>query len=299
MTVTTRSQFGRMLIPAISSIIGQSYADYPEMYKEIMDVRSSSGETEELLVMSGLGLFRPVAEGGHFDADRMQQLYSIVFRHAKYGKILAVTQEMIDDGKAVGLIEKQAKELKRNYIETKNKICFDILNNGQTGTGPDGVALLSASHVTSNGNLSNLAATPSALSELALEQCVTELRNMRNDRGIRITVRPKKLVVPAAEWANASRILDSMGRPSSMDNDLNVLKKMNIFPDLVVADHLTDTQDFFIITDVPDGLIMFERKALMIDSEPVFERELLQFKASGRFGVGYGDWRSVFANIVP
>jgi hypothetical protein len=77
------------------------------------------------------------------------------------------------------------------------------------------------------------------------------------------------------------------------------LKKANIFPDVIVADHLTDTQDFFIITDVPDGLLMFERKALTIDSEPVFERELLQFKASGRFAVGYGDWRSVFANIVP
>ncbi len=299
MTITTRSQFGRMLIPAISTIIGQSYAEYPEAYKEIMDVRMSSGETEELLVLSGLGLFRPVSEGGNFDADRMQQLYSIGFRHAKYGKMLAVTQEMIDDGKAVNILERQAKELRRNYIETKNKVCFDILNNGQSGTGPDGVSLFSASHPTSNGNASNLASTPSALSELALEQIVTQLRDMRNDRGVRISVRPKKLVVPSAEWANASRILDSMGRPGSMDNDLNVLKAKSIFPDLCVADHLTDTQDFFVITDVPDGLIMFERKALSIDSEPVFERELLQFKASGRFAVGYGDWRAIMANIVP
>lgn len=292
----SRAEFARFMVPAISVILGDSYKDYPEVYKQIFDVRSSAGATEELLVMSGLGLLEPVAEGGDISNDRMQQLFSINFHHAKYGKMLSVTQELIDDGKAVAVMERQARGFKKAALETKNKVAIDILNNSTTNNGYDGVPLVSTSHPTSAGNGSNRKAVDADLSESALEQCYIEMADIRDDRGLRLQVMPKKLVIPRNSVFAATRILESSDRSGTSDNDVNALRVNRIIPEVVVVDHLTDPNAYHIITDVEDGLIMYNRKELSIDSEPHFTNDAVQFRALMRFSVGWGDWRSVFAS---
>lgn len=292
----SRAEWARLLVPAVSTILGGSYTDYPEVYKQVFDVRQSDQATEELLVMSGLGLLEAVAEGGQFANDRMRQLYSINFSHAKYGKMLSITQEMLDDGKAVKILEKQAKGLKRSAMETKNKVAMDILNNSTTNTGADGVSLISASHPSSAGNQSNRLAVDADLSEASIEQSFIEMASILDDRGVRIQVMPKKLIVPRSLCFEAARILESDGRVGTSNNDINALKMKKVIDQVVVIDHLTSADAYHFITNVDDGLIMYERKALGIDSEPHFAADAIQFRASMRFSVGWGDWRGVFGS---
>lgn len=292
----SRAEWARLLVPTVETFLGQSYMDYPEVYKQIFDVRKSDQAVEELLVTSGLGLLEPVAEGGSIANDRLRQLYSINFAHAKYGKMLSVTQELIDDGKHLKILEMQAKEFKRAALETKNKVAIDILNNSTTTLGADGVSLLSTAHPSSAGNVSNRKAIDADLSEAAIEQCYIEMADIRNDRGVRIQVMPKKLIVPRASCFEAARILESDGRVGTSDNDLNALRAKKIISEIVVLDHLTDTDAFYFTTNVEDGLIMFERKDLSIDSEPHFAHDAIQFKALMRFSVGWGDFRGVFGS---
>jgi len=292
----SRADWARMLVPAVNTVLGDSYADYPEVYKQVFNVRQSDQAVEELLVMSGIGLLEAVAEGGSISNDRMRQLYSINFAHAKYGKMLSITQEMLDDGKAVKILEKQARALKRAAMETKNKVAIDILNNSTSTLGADGVALLSIAHPSSAGNQSNRLAVDADLSEASIEQSYIEMADIRDDRGVRIQVMPKKLIVPRALCFEAARILESDGRASTSDNDINALKMKKIISEVVVVDHLTDTDAYHFITNVDDGLIMFERKALGVDSEPHFAHDAIQFRALMRFSVGWGDWRGVFGS---
>lgn len=296
MSTLSRAEFARFMVPAVSVILGDSYKDYPEVYKQIFDVRNSVGASEELLVMSGLGLLEPVAEGGEIAADRMQQLMSVHFHHAKYGKMLSVTQELIDDGKAVNVMERQARGFKKAALETKNKVAIDILNNSTANNGYDGVPLVSTSHPTSAGNSSNRKAVDADLSESALEQCYIEMADIRDDRGLRIQVMPKKLIIPRNSVFAATRILESDGRSGSADNDINALRVNRVIPEVVVIDHLTDTNAYHFVTNVDDGLIMYNRKDLSIDSEPHFTHDAVQFKATMRFSVGWGDWRGVFGS---
>lgn len=291
----SRGDWSRILVPAVSTILGQ-YDDYPETYKEVFDVRQTSQAVEELLVMSGVGLLEPVAEGGSIANDRMRQLYSINFTPAKYGKMLSITQEMLDDGKALGVLEKQARELKKAYVGTINKVCFDILNNSTTTTLSDGVSLLSTAHPSSAGSQSNRLAVDADLSEASIEQSIIEMRSITNDRGIRIQVMPKKLVVPRASMFESARILDSDGRKGTSDNDLNVLKSKKVITETVVVDHIDDADSFYFVTNVDDGLIVFQRKPLSIDNEPHFAHDAIQWRALTRFAVGVGDWRSVFGS---
>ncbi len=292
----SRGDWARLLVPAVSVILGDSYQDMPEVYKDVFDVRQSNQAVEELLVMSGLGLLEPVAEGGSIPNDRMRQLYSINFAHAKYGKMLSITQEMIDDGKAASILERQARGLKRASVETKNKVCFDIINNATVTNGADGVPLLSLSHPTSAGVQSNRLAVDADLSEASIEQSYIEMRNIRDDRGVRIQVMPKKLIVPRASMFEAARILESDGRKGTADNDLNVLKTRKVITETVVVDHIEDTDAFFFTTNVDDGLIVYDRKPLAVDDEPHFAADAIQFRALTRYSVGWGDWRGFFGS---
>ncbi len=292
----SRAEFARLLVPAINTIIGDSYEAYPEVYKQVFDVRQSDQAIEELLIISGLGLMENISEGGVSPSDRMRQLLSVNFAHAKYGKMLSVTQEMIDDGKAVKIVARQAKEFKKSAMETKNKVAIDILNNATVTNLADGVPLVSISHPSSAGNQSNRLAVDADLSEASIEQAYIEMRDIRDDRGVRIQVMPKKLVVPRALCFEVDRILESDKRYATADNDANVLKMRRIIDEVVVVDHITDADAYYFLTNVSDGLIMFERQALTIDSEPHFAADAIQFKAKMRFSVGVGDWRGVFAS---
>lgn len=292
----SRADWARLLVPAVSVILGDKYENYPEVYKDVFEMRQSTQAREELLVMSGIGLLEPVAEGGSISDDRMRQLYSINFSHAKYGKMLSITQEMIDDGKAASILERQARALKRASVETRNKVAIDILNNATVTNGADGVPLLSTAHVTSAGNQSNRLAVDADLSEASIEQSYIEMRSIKDDRGVRIQVMPKKLIVPRASMFEAARILESDSRVGTADNDLNALKTKKVIGEVVVLDHLEDTDAFFFTTNVDDGLIMFERKGLSVDSEPHFAHDAVQFRALERYSVGWGDWRGVFGS---
>lgn len=292
----SRGDWSRLLVPAVSVILGGTYDRYPEVYKDVFEVRQSTGASEELLVMSGVGLLEPVAEGGSIPNDRMRQLYSINFTHAKYGKMLSITQEMLDDGKAVSILEKQARELKKASVETRNKVAIDILNNATVTNGADGVPLMSTAHPTSAGTQSNRLAVDADLSEASIEQSYIEMRSIKDDRGVRIQVMPKKLIVPRASMFEAARILESDGRKGTADNDLNALKARKVITDIVVLDHIEDSDAFYFTTNVDDGLLMFERKALSVDNEPHFAHDAIQFRALERYSVGWGDWRGFFGS---
>lgn len=295
----TTGSFLKALKPQVQAWFGDMYKDYPSLYKEIFEVISSDDAFEEDVLLSGLGLGKIKPQGAAASFDDMQQGYTKRYDHVMYANGFVITREMIEDGKAPARAERFTKSLKRGMLQTLDVVTSNHLNRAfdSTYTGGDGIELSAANHPTLGADLRNELSTTADLSEASLEQAIIDMMDFRDNRGLRMMARPRKLIVPTAEAFNAERLLKSNLRPDSANNDLNAVKNMGLMPEgILVNPYLTDTDAFFILTDVPDGLKFIERTSLRVEDDNEFDTMNAKFLASIRFISGWTDPRGIFCS---
>lgn len=299
MSIITTSSFQKDLVPLVNKWFGE-YPEWDPLYSKIFEVTAPSDRNyEEDALVSGMGLavVKPEAQGIRYDSAR--QVYTPRYTHTVYGLGFIITEEQMDDGIAFKNAKKFTQMLKRSCMQTREIVVHQILNrattSGYTMENGDGVVLASASHPTRNGNVSNLPSNPVDISEAALEQAAIDIGNMKDDRGLRIMLRPRKIVANIAQEFEIKRILNSQGRVSTADNDPNVIRADSTFPEgLVVTPYLTDTDAWIVLTNCPDGLKYMDRKAMAIKSDNDFDTDNAKFKAQLRFSAGWTDFRQVY-----
>jgi hypothetical protein len=294
--VITTGNHPKALWPGINAWFGASYKEHPEEFREIFAVEKSSKNYEEEVALSGFGLAAIKAEGAAVSYDSETQGFTKRYSHTVYGLGYVVTREEMDDGQYEAVSKRRAKRLAFSMRQTKEIVAANVLNRAETSgyNGGDGVVLLSTSHTSTAGNWSNKLATAADLSEASLEDMVIQISQALDDRGKNIAIRPKKLVIPVNLMFEAKRILKTEGRVGTADNDLNALKGMF---DFTVNHYLTDTDAWFMLTDAPDGLKMFERRALEFKTDDDFDSENARAKSTMRFSVGWSDPRGVYGSL--
>ena len=207
----------------------------------------------------------------------------------------SITEEAIEDNLYDSLSARYTKALARSMSTTKEIKAANVLNNATSTAGGDGVSLLNTSHPTQNGTQSNTLATAADLSETSLESILINIADMKDDRGLRIAAQGTMLIIPTAYTFVAERLLESQLRTGTADNDLNAIKSGGYLPQgYHVMRRLTDADQFFIKTDVPDGLKMFQRSPMKKGMEGDFETGNVRYKVRERYSFGFTDWRGIF-----
>lgn len=298
MPINTGS-FAKDLWPGVNAWYGEKYAEYPVEHLDIFDKNTSGRAFEEDVGAAMFGLAPVKSEGSAISYDSAEQAFIDRYTHVTYALGFIVTQEMHDDGISMTVALRRASALAFSLRQTAETVGSNILNRAfnSSYTYGDGVELCSTAHVNqSGGTWRNELATATDLNEASIEQACIDIADFKNDRGLKIAVRPKKLVIPKELVFEAQRILESSLRPGVMDNDLNALKSLGMIPDIVVNHYLTDTDAFFIKTDCPDGMKYFERKTPSFNTENDFDTTNAKFKASFRGSWGCTDKRSIFGS---
>jgi hypothetical protein len=289
--------FPQDLRPGIRMWFGSAYKLYDTKYDKILDVKVPDDRAyEEDVMMNTFGLAQVKTQGAPVEYDTSNQFYSTRYDHIQYGLGFVITQEMMDDGIALKLGEVFSKAMKQSMLRSREIIGANVYVNGFSSSylmqGGDGVALFSASHPTSAGNLSNVPSAPASLSEAALEQAVVDIMNYKDNRGQLIMTKPDKLIVPLALQFTAARILDSVLQSNTANNNINALRDLGMIPGgVVVNPYLTSASNWFIKTDEP-GLNFFNRKDITLSDDNEFDTENGKFKALMRLSVGWSDWRA-------
>lgn len=294
------SNFAKALWPGVQSWYGMEYNQYAEECKEIFETRSSRKAYEEVVGTSAFGLASVKPEGGGVSYDTARQGFTNRFTHVTYGLGFIITKEMVEDDQYDVIAQARSKALAKSMRITKETVAANVLNRADTAgyTGGDGQTLLSAAHPhVAGGSFSNQLATAADLSEAALEQACIDLGKFEDDRGLRIAVKPQKLILPVDLQFEAERILRTDDRVATADNDLNALKSLGKIPQGFRINHyLTDSDAWFIKTDCGDGMLNFERRSDDFTMDNDFDTDNAKYKATGRYSFGWADPRGIFGS---
>ena len=299
MGVITSSSFAKALWPGVNAWYGKAYKDYPEEWSALFEKHTSKKAYEEDVGLSSFGLASQKAEGAPISYDSERQGFTTRYNHVVYALGFIITREIYEDDQYDVVGKRKANGLARSMRQTKEIIGANIFNRAATVgyTGGDGVVLLSASHPNVAGGLwSNTPSTQVDLSEAALEQAAIDIAAFRDDRGLLIAAKPKKLVIAPSNQFEAKRILGTDGRVGTDLNDVNAIKTMGIIPSVVVNHYLTNADDWFILTDVQDGMKYFERRGDAFEMDNDFDTENAKFKATARYSFGWTDPRCVYGS---
>lgn len=297
MSVINSGTFAKALWPGVNKWYGEAYNDYQPQWTPIFTKESSNKAWEEDVGLSGFGYAVVKPEGGGISYDTVAQGFTTRYSHVVYGLGFIVTREAYEDDQYGIVAKKRAKALARSMRLTKDVIAANILNRAFTSTyaGGDGKELCATDHPNvTGGTWSNELAVPANLSEAALEQMNIDIMKFTDDRGLKIAVRPKQLIIPPDLVFEAERILKTEGRVGTANNDLNALKTMGKVNKIVVNQYLTSTTAYFLQTDVQDGLKYFERRADSFDMDNEFDTENAKYKATSRFSFGWTDPRCIY-----
>lgn len=296
MTIT-RSTMPDLLWPGIQAIFGQGYDKLDKEYTRIFDVRKSTKAYEKVTEATGLGLAAVKPEGGSITYDTPGQGPSSVFTHVTYGLGYVITREAMEDNQYEEVATANAMALPWSMLVTKEIVHANILNRAFNASyvGGDGKELVSNAHPTANGTQSNLL-TAADLSESALEDALTSIATAKNSAGLPIAVRAVRLIVGPNQIFNATRILESDMRVGSADNDVNAIKTLGLVPEIVVNHYLDDPDAWFLQTNVPNGLISYQRRKLDLENDTDFDTENRKHKATERYSAGWGDFRAIYGN---
>lgn len=300
MGVITSGSFAKLLWPGINSIYGKSYKDYPEEWSALFEKNTSKKAYEEDVGVSSFGLASAKTEGAPISYDSERQGFTTRYNHVVYALGFVITREIYEDDQYDVVGKRKAQGLARSMRQTKEIIGANVFNRATTAgyTGGDGVVLLSTAHLNvAGGTWSNKPATDVDLSEAALEQAAIDIAAFRDDRGLLIAAKPKKLVIAPSNQFEAKRILGTDGRVGTDLNDVNAIKTMGIIPSVVVNHYLTNADDWFIITDVNDGFKYFERRGDAFEMDNDFDTENAKFKATARYSFGWTDPRCVYGSV--
>ena len=294
--VITTGNHPKALWPGMHAFFGATYKEHPEEFREIFDIEKSSKNYEEDTKLTGFGMAPVKAEGSAVSYDSESQGYTKRYRHVAYALGYVVTQEELDDNMYEQVSRRRIKRLAFSMRQTKETVAANVLNRATTSgyTGGDGKVLLATDHTSLNGSFSNKLSTAADFSEASLEDLLIQISNATNERGHKIALRAKKIIYPTALQFEVSRVLKSEYRPGSADNDINAVKMVGLTP--VMNHYLTDTDAWFVKTDCPNGLTMFERKPLEFTTDSDFDTDNAKAKAYMRFSLGWTDPLSIFGS---
>jgi len=297
----SRAQLLKELLPGLNALFGLQYATYGEEHKEIYETEKSERSFEEETKLSGFSAAPVKNEGSAIAYDNAQEAFTARYNHETIALGFSITEEAVEDNLYDSLSARYTKGLARAMAYTKQVKAASILNNGFTGgvyAGGDGVALFSTSHpLISGGTNSNRPSTNSDLNETSLENAVIQIAAWTDERGLLIAAKPRKLVVPPALQFVATRLLETNLRVGTADNDINALKNNGSIPEGYTINHyLTDTNAWFLCTDVPNGLKHFERMALTTGMDGDFDTGNVRYKARERYSFGFSDPLGVFGS---
>jgi len=296
----SRAQLVKELEPGLNALFGLEYKRYENQHAEIYAQESSDRAFEEEVMLSGFANADVKAEGQGINYDEAQETFTARYTNETIALAFAITEEAIEDNLYDRIASRYTKALARSMSNAKEVKSVNPLINGLPGgsfnTG-DGVTLLNASHPTIAGTFSNTLATAADLNETSLEQSVIDIAAMTDERGLRIAARPTKMIIPSALQFTAERLMKSQGRVGTADNDINAIKSMGSIPQgYRVNNFLTDTDAFYIITDVPNGMKMFNRAPLTTAMEGDFDTGNVRYKARERYSFGCSDPRGIFSS---
>ena len=296
----TSSNFAKLLWPGINSIYGKAYSEHSVEYTDLFDEYKSNKAFEEDLGVTSFGLAQVKDEGGSISYDDESQAFLTRYNHVVYGLGFVITREMVEDDQYGVVGDRRSRSLAFSMRQTKETIAANVYNRGfnSSYTGGDGKEMLATDHVNhTGGTWANELATAADLSEASLEQACIDIMKLTNDRGLKISVMPQSLIIPSDLVFEAERILKSPYRSGTADNDLNALKQMGKFPGGVKVNHyLTDSDAWFIRTNVQDGLKCFNRRAMGFAIDNDFDTENAKFKATERYAFGWTDPRAIFGS---
>jgi len=303
MGVISTSNFAKDLVPGVRTWFGTKYKEYPIEYKEIFEVAKSSRAYEEEAGVTGFGLAAIKTEGSGIAYDSQEQGFVNRYVNITYGLGFIITREMYEDGIAVTVALRRANALAFSIRQTKEIVGANILNRAfnssyTMGANSDGKELCATDHPNkSGGTWRNELETAADLSEEALEQACIDIAGLKTDRGLTIAIMPQKLIIPPTLEFEAMRILESLGQSGTANNDINALKASKKFPKGIAVNHyLTDSNNWFIQTNCPDGMKYMERRADAFGTENDFDTENAKFKATFRGSFGWTDPRGIFGS---
>jgi hypothetical protein len=296
----SRAQLLKELLPGLNALFGLEYSRYGEEHKEIYEVETSERSFEEETKLSGFSAAPVKAEGQAIAYDNAQEAFTARYNHETIALGFSITEEAIEDNLYDSLSARYTKGLARAMSYTKQVKAASVLNNGFSAAYPggDGVALFSTAHPLVNGETnSNRPATQADLNETSLENAVIQIAAWTDERGLLIAARPRKLVIPPALQFVATRLLETELRVGTNNNDVNAIKNNGSIPEGYCINHfLTDTNAWFLTTDVPNGLKHFVRTPLANSMDGDFDTGNVRYKARERYSFGWSDPLGVFGS---
>jgi len=296
----SRAQLLKELLPGLNALFGLEYARYGEEHKEIFETETSERSFEEETKLSGFSAAPVKNEGSAIAYDNAQEVFTARYTHETIALGFSLTEEAIEDNLYDSLSSRYTKALARAMAYTKQTKAAAVLNNGFSSTYPggDGVALFSTQHpLVSGGYNSNTPSTPADLNETSLEAAVIQIAGWTDERGLLIAAKPRKLVVPPALMFVATRLLETELRVATADNDINAIKNNGSIPEGYTVNHfLTDTNAWFLTTDVPNGLKHFVRTPMATSMDGDFDTGNVRYKARERYSFGWSDPLGMFGS---
>jgi hypothetical protein len=297
----SRAQLVKELEPGLNALFGLEYKRYDQEHKEIYAEESSDRAFEEEVMLSGFANADVKGEGQGVSYDEAQETFTARYTMETIALAFAITEEAMEDNLYDRLSSRYTKALARSMANAKQVKAVVPLNNGLPGVATfltgDGVSLINASHPTISGTFSNTLSTAADLNETSLEQSLIDIAAFTDERGLKIAARGMKMVLHSNQQFTAERLMKSPGRVGTADNDINALKNMGMLPQGFVVNHyLSDTDAFYIITDVPNGMKYFNRAPLKTAMEGDFDTGNVRYKARERYVFGCSDPRGIYAS---
>ena len=294
-----RAQLAKELEPGLNALFGLEYAQYENQHAEIFDTENSDRAFEEEVMLSGFASASVKPEGSSVNFDTATESFTARYSHETVALAFQITEEAVEDNLYDKVSTRYTKALARSMAHTKQVKAANVLNNAfdSSFTGGDGKELCATDHSTTSGNQKNELSTAADLNETSLEQAMIDIAAFADDRGLKVAAKARKMIIPSALQFTAERLMKSAGRTGTADNDINAVKSMGMIPEgYVVNNYLTDTDAFFIKTDVPNGMKHFQRAAVATSMEGDFETGNVKYKARERYSFGFSDWRGIFGS---
>jgi len=295
----SRSQLVKELEPGLNALFGLEYKNYANEHAEIFSSENSDRAFEEEVMLSGFGNASVKPEGQSVNYDAAQETFTARYTHETLALAFSITEEAIEDNLYDRLASRYTKALARSMANSKQVKAANVLNRAfnSSYTGGDGLELCSTAHVIVAGTEQNELSTAADLNETSLEQAMIDIAALTDERGLKIAAKGMKLIIPSALQFTAERLMKSVGRTGTADNDINAVASMGMVPQgYVVNNFLTDTDAFFLKTDAPNGLKMFTRSPIRTAMEGDFDTGNVRYKARERYSFGFSDWRGIFGS---
>ena len=294
-------QLVKELEPGLNALFGIEYKRYENEHEEIFSTETSDRAFEEEVMLTGFGSAPVKTEGAGLAYDTALESFTARYTHETIAMAFALTEEAVEDNLYDRLSARYTKALARSMANTKQVKGASVLNNGFTGgqyAGGDGVALMSTAHPTALGpNFANRPVVAADLNETSLEQGIIDIAAFTDERGLKVALTARKMIVPKELQFTAERLMKSTLRTGTADNDINAVKSMGMLPEGYAVNHyLTDVNAWFIITDAPNGLKMFQRSPIKTAFEGDFDTGNVRYKARERYSFGWSDPRGAYGS---